>query len=155
MPPTLAAAAITTSGLVAARKRSACSCRSRSIAAGRDDLASHVREPAQDRGTDHTAMAGDVDLLAGEIEQLGGHRMIAVASANRQVWMAASGDRLAQDDSHVLRAFPPPPVPADGRGERDTTGSFWTTTHRPTNMPQPNSRAESGGLPTAMKSLTQ
>ena len=48
------------------------------IAAGRDDLASHVREPAQDRGTDHTAMAGDVDLLADEIEQLGGHRMIAV-----------------------------------------------------------------------------
>jgi hypothetical protein len=63
--------------------------------------------------------------------------------------MAASRDRLAQDESHVLQAFPPHPLLADGRGKRDTTGAFWTKTHRPTNMPQANSRVEPAALSAA------
>jgi hypothetical protein len=74
------------------------------------------------------------------------------------VWMAASRDRLAQDDSHVLQAFPPLPLPADGRGElRQRYHRFFLDNNASTNKhaaTERDTRAEPG-LPTAMKSLRQ
>jgi hypothetical protein len=68
--------------------------------------------------------------------------------------MTASRDRLAQDDSHVLQAFPPHPPPANGRGEQ-RYHRFFLDNYASTNKHAAAERDTEPRLPTAMKSLTQ
>ena|SRR6516162_1284318 len=77
MPPTLAAATTTTSGLVAAKK-SFCLLQPLEIdliAAGRDHVAAAGSETPHDRGADHAAVTRNVNPLTREIEDLGEHHI--------------------------------------------------------------------------------
>ena len=76
IPPTLAAATITTSGLVLSKPFSlVLPFEIHLIAAGRDHVTAAGGETAHDRGTDHAAVTCNVNPLIREIEDLGVHQI--------------------------------------------------------------------------------